>query len=140
MALSNYEKQKRWREKNRALYNFQQRNRRKKLSGSEKSLGESGGIKTLVKTEIESEFEPQHPSSIRDTTQPSMPFKTKKVGEFQMLVMPERVGDESTMPATKPLIFRDDNGRVISERAWNALQKLKEKAKENEYEIDDYIQ
>ena len=34
MALSGYEKQKRWREKHRALYNLQQRNRRKNLSVS----------------------------------------------------------------------------------------------------------
>ena len=67
-------------------------------------------------------------------------FETKRVGEFRMLVMPEKAKDEPTMPATKPLIFRDDNGRVITERAWNALQKLKEKAKEGEYHVDDYIQ
>jgi hypothetical protein len=67
-------------------------------------------------------------------------FETKKVGEFRMLVLPEQGKEEPMTPTTKPLIFRDDNGRVISERAWNALQKLKEKAKENEYEIDDYIQ
>jgi hypothetical protein len=67
-------------------------------------------------------------------------FETKKVGEFRMLVLPEAPRDESTMPVGKPLIFRDDNGRPITERAWNALQKLKEKAKEGEYHVDDYIQ
>jgi hypothetical protein len=36
MALSNYEKQKRWRDKNRALYNLQQRQRRKTKGGDAK--------------------------------------------------------------------------------------------------------
>lgn len=52
---------------------------KKNLSGGEKSLGESRGVKTLVKTEIDSEFETQHLSSIRDSTQKPSNAKFDKV-------------------------------------------------------------
>lgn len=137
MALTNYEKQKRWREKNRALYNLQQRNRRKKnLGGGEKSLGESGGVKTLVKTEIESEFEPQHSSSIRDTAQTS---KKSTIKSLRELVKIEQEKPRIEAP-TKPVIPRDDFGRVISEAQWNRLQSKKEKAKMGGYVLDEYSQ
>jgi flagellar assembly factor FliW len=55
-----------------------------------------------------------------------------------MLVLPEQ--DEATMPATKPLVFRNDYGAVISERAWNQLQEKKRKAKEGNYHLDEYSQ
>ena len=69
-----------------------------------------------------------------------IPFETKKVGEFRMLVLPERVEDEDTMPVVKPQIFRNDYGAVISERAWNQLQEKKRRAKEGGYVLDEYSQ
>ena len=134
MAMSNADRQAKWLEKNRALHNLRRRNARKKLSSGEKSLGESGGIKTLVKTEIESEFESQGPSSARDAAHL---FETKKVGEFRMLVIPPKeVGDEPEMPVVKPKVFFNDHGAQISERVWNDLQEKKRVALESGYEFD----
>lgn len=143
MALTNYEKQKRWREKNRALYNLQQRNRRKK--GGDAVCRENPQV-----SEVSS-----HPSSAAPTVPPAGAalnpeyekatheeelhghFTTKKVGEFRMVVIPTQ---PSVVIENKPLIFKDDYGRVISERAWNMLQKKKEDAKKGGYVIDDYSQ
>ena len=122
MAMSNAERQKRWLEKNRALHNF--RRRKKNLSGSDVTARDGGKVDSVVAT----------PSA--------QPFETKKVGEFRMLVMPtERVEDEPTMPVVKPKIFTNDiTGQIISERAWNELQRRKRKAKEGGYEIDEHSQ
>ena len=125
MALSGYEKQKRWREKHRALYNLQQRNRRKK-----------GGDATLSpeSTQLSKET-----SNAAPTVQPSgaAQFHTKKVGEFRMLVMPPKtVEDEPTMPVAKPKVFFNDHGAQISEKVWNVLQEKKRIALESGYEFD----
>lgn len=40
----------------------------------------------------------------------------------------------------KPQIFRNDYGQIISEPAWNRLQKMKQHAKENHFEMDEYSQ
>ncbi len=40
----------------------------------------------------------------------------------------------------KPLVFRNDYGQIISERAWNMLQKKKEDAKKGGYVLDEYSQ
>ena len=125
-----YGRLKRWREKHRGLANLRQREYRKRLQGQRIPRGD-GSDENRV---------PNGGAAKAGDNPPTLKFETKKVGEFRMLVMPEQPKDEPTMPVVKPLVFRDDNGRVITERAWNALQKLKEKAKENEYEIDDYIQ
>ena len=70
----------------------------------------------------------------------SVPFETKKVGEFRMLVLPEMPKEEATMPVVKPLIYRNDYGAVISESAWGRLQEKKRVAAENGYELDEYSQ
>jgi ABC-type phosphonate transport system ATPase subunit len=136
MALSGYEKQKRWREKNRALYNFHQRQRRKTLSGMEKVTTNSPAVG--VRTEVSG----VSVVGDRAQNQSSPPAQKSKIEELRELIKTEheRVVEAPTMPATKPLIFRNDYGAVISERAWNQLQEKKNKAKEGGYELDEYSQ
>jgi hypothetical protein len=124
MALTNAERQKRWREKNRVIYNLRRRNARNKLV--------SGG------SVVESASGSEAVTAKRQDGPPLTQFTTKKVGEFRMLVLPEST--ELVKTDNKPLIFRDDSGRVITERAWNLLQKKKADAKEGGYEIDEYSQ
>jgi Ni/Co efflux regulator RcnB len=131
MAMTNAERQAKWLEKNRAVFNLRRRNARKD-QGKRVPRGDGSG---------ESRVPNGGAAEAGDNPPTLNPFETKKVGEFRMLVLsPKEVENEPVVLSVKPLVFRDDNGRVISERAWNTLQKLKEKAKENEYEIDDYIQ
>ena len=132
MALSNYEKQKRWREKHRALYNLQQRNRRKR-----------GDAESTVCTGVpERENDrPTVPDAVGEiptpaTPSPKLPFETKKVGEFRMLVLPEQPKDEPVVPVVKPKVFFNDHGAQISERVWNDLQEKKRVALESGYEFD----
>lgn len=116
MALTNYEKQKRWREKNRALYNLQQRNRRGRKMGS-------------VSVEEESRERVSE-----ETGDP----RRRMINELR-----EKIAAESAKPVEAnvvQLVYRDDYGRVISERAYRALQKLKESAKNGGYELDEYSQ
>jgi len=134
---ANYERVKRWRDKHRGLANLRQREYRKRKKGGDAKCNTTStvGVGTASSEPLDV------CSKAAPTVRPSgAAFTTKKVGEFRMLVLPEQPKDEATMPATKPLIFRDDNGRPITERAWNALQKLKEKAEKGGYEIDNYIQ
>jgi hypothetical protein len=110
MALSNYEKQKRWREKHRALYNFQQRQRRKKVE----------------------EEPPEENTPVE---------KKSKIEELRAVIEREHNREvEVEEPERKPLVFRDHLGNVITERAWNILQKKKAAAKDGGYELDAYIQ
>ena len=119
------------------------RERKKNLSVSvptePKRITEGVNALTVGEAREDTLIEPSTDKATDSCGGQNFPFETKKVGEFRMLVLPEHPKDEPVVPVVKPLIFRDDNGRVISERAWNAFQKLKEKAK-GIYEIDDYIQ
>lgn len=78
----------------------------------------------------------------RDTERPS---QIEETGETKREKF-ERLRQEITQPheitGDEPLaqIFRDDYGRVISERQWNTLQKMKAEAKEGGYELDEYSQ
>ena len=141
MALSNYEKQKRWREKHRALYNLQQRNRRKK-GGDAECKSQTDLEDTNSSQRICSEAAPE----VRSLG--AAGFETKKVGEFRMIVLPEEkpateapvVDDGRSAADVARGIYRNDNGGVISKFAWEKLKKMKEHAKENNFEIDDYSQ
>jgi hypothetical protein len=137
MALSNYEKQKRWREKHRALYNLQQRNRRRKggdATSNTHSIVNVGTARIDQPPRL-SEAAPE----VRSLG--AAGFTTKKVGEFRMLVLPEQPINESTMPATKPRVFINEiTGQPCSESVWNEIQKRKSEAKEKNYDLDPYIQ
>ncbi len=131
MALTNKERQRRWMEKNRAAFNLRRRNARRENSG----LGKQ---ESKVQTDV-----PRIEMPL-----PEIPFKTKKVGEFRMIVLPEEkpsteapvVEDGRAVSDVARGIYRNDNGGVISKFAWEKLQRLKEHAKANNFEIDDYSQ
>jgi hypothetical protein len=106
MALTNYEKQKRWREKNKALYNLRQREYRR---GKTVGAGDA---------RLDSETEP--------------PAKSK-IDQLRELIATESAKPPE-MAVGKPLIFRDDYGRVINESQWKRLQERKTTAKSNGYE------
>ncbi len=151
MALTPYEKQKRWREKHRALYNLQQRNRRKKNLGlviEEPTIGA-----TVPRIEMESQenfpvTKDESSGAIAGVAPKSGTFTTKKVGKFRMVVLPEEKPDTGVPVNVETRsekdvvggIYRNDNGGVISKFAWEKLQKMKAHAKENNFEIDEYSQ
>jgi hypothetical protein len=146
MALSNYEKQKRWREKNRALYNFQQRQRRKNLSGAEKQGIEEpaeGGLGRKTEA-LEGELAKASLTSNESSVCPP-PAQTSK--DTTLLKLRNLMRVEQEKPAVEVSVpvparfgtYRDDGGRPITEVAWRRLQELKERAK-GKYEIDDYSQ
>ncbi len=131
---ANSERVKRWREKNRALWNLRRRNARKKHLD-------------LV------EKEPERETPLPGTEMPLpeiLGVRTRKVGEFRMIeIEPQKASGEEEKPVIDDSrtakdvirgIYRNDNGGVISKFAWEKLQKLKEHAKENEFEIDEYSQ
>lgn len=63
------------------------------------------------------------------------PAKLTKIEELRQLIsQPIPVEPE------KPTIFRDDNGKVITENQWNKIRTLKQKAKDGGYHLDEYIQ
>jgi len=156
--MTNAERQRKWIAKNRALHNLRRRNKRKNLpvpvlaepqvydkigklkSGQdypsqhcEGSSGEARESTPVVRGAAET-------SKASDSRGGQLPFETKKVGEFRMLVLPEQPKDEPVVPVVKPQVFRNDYGAVISESAWKRLQKLKQEAKEGGYELDEYSQ
>jgi hypothetical protein len=126
MPLSNYEKQKRWRDKNRALYNFQQRQRRKA----------KGGDATCHDRQTESTHNSDSGSNAELTVQ--------SAGSATIQSLRELITKESEKPVETPVavptVFRDDYGRVISEAQWQRLQERKKRATEGGYEIDAYSQ
>jgi hypothetical protein len=140
MALSNYEKQKRWREKNRALYNFQQRERRKNLSGGvENALTNSNRL--IHGEDVGGEKEKS--DGTKPTSESSVsPAQTSKDETLLKLRDLMRVEQEkpAVEPPAKPMVYRSDFGAVITERQWLQLQEKKRKAKEGGYEIDAYSQ
>lgn len=126
MALSGYEKQKRWREKNRALYNFQQRQRRKNLG-----VGSAGVVQNQERGK-------EHPETVGVMT--GSPVQPKsKIEELRELVRMEQEKPAVEAPA-KLQVYRNDYGAIISEAQWDRLQKLKERAKNGGYEIDQWSQ
>ncbi len=130
------ERVKRWREKNRALWNLRRRNMRKKEAGLGCREKESVVGANVVRVE----------ASLKEI--PGV--RTRKVGEFRMIeIEPQKaspveekpvIDDSRTVKDVIGGIYRNDNGGVISKFAWEKLQKLKEHAKENEFEIDEYSQ
>ncbi len=177
MALTNSERQKRWREKHRALFNLRRRQSRnvksiarveerlkclKELrSGIEEPQRESNrsriemtrNEKLGVDTEstesrpVESEQETTGKGEVELSRPPPL-FTTKKVGEFRMVVLPEENPHTNAPSSTDTRsrsdiamgIWRNDQGGVISKFAYDKLQKLKEHAKANNFEMDDYSQ
>ncbi|HSW91032.1 MAG TPA: hypothetical protein VLG09_00090 [Candidatus Saccharimonadales bacterium] len=130
------ERVKRWRDKNRALWNLRRRNARNKWVG----LGCLEKESVVEATVARVEAAPKEIPGVR----------TRKVGEFRMIeIEPQKasggeekpaVDDSRTVKDVVGGIYRNDNGGVISKFAWEKLQRLKEHAKENNFEIDEYSQ
>lgn len=144
--MTNAQRQAKWREANRALFNMRRRNARKKnfpVTKAERSGALAGdapksgitlggsGQNLPADTRVES-------GAKGEATAPVQPFTTKKVGEFRMLVLPKST--ETVVTDSKPQVFRNDYGAQISERAWKILQEKKRRAKEGGYELDEYSQ
>ncbi len=130
------ERVKRWRDKNRALWNLRRRNIRKKEAG----LGCREKEPVVEATVVRVEAAPKEIPGVR----------TRKVGEFRMIeIEPKKASPEEEKPVVDDSrtvkdvvggIYRNDQGGVISKFAWEKLQKLKAHAKENEFVIDEYSQ
>jgi hypothetical protein len=108
-----YERVKRWREKHRGLANLRQREYR---NGRDEKPVEAPKVVAKV--------------------------PTSKIEELRALV-----GAESAKPPvpvvmleTKPKVFRNDYGVVITEAQWNELQRRKLEAANAGYVIDEYSQ
>ena len=155
MAMSSAERQRRWLAKNRAAFNLKRRNARKGLVGKEAVVQtdvpriemESQATVGSSKAEEHHGTRAKH-EDVGSTPTPQTPFVTKKVGGFRMIVLPEEKPSTgvSVIEETRSVkdvvggIYRNDFGGVISKSAWEKLQKAKQHAKENNFEMDEYSQ
>lgn len=117
-----YERVKRWREKNRALYNLRQREYRRKKNITVDVPQSDGGNGI--------------PSQI--TVRPVSQHTVESLRE--LIKREETRVPEPVEAVVKPLIFRNDYGAIISENAWNRLQEKRRQAKEGGYTLDEYSQ
>ena len=131
MAMSGAERQRKWMEKNRAIHNLRRRNARKKLPTLGTADGPSSVEVGVARRDVDD-------GPMTDTSVAQ--FQTKKVGEFRMLVLPQKAKERSVVPVVKPQVFRNDHGAVISEEAFMELLRRKALAEKNGYELDEYSQ
>ena len=142
--MTNAERQRKWIAKNRALHNLRRRNARKNLGGeNRRTRSVVDEVERPSASVGELEVPTSHEADEWDTSveksapTQKLPFETKKVGEFRMLVMPPKeVEERAEMPVVKPKVFFNDHGAQISERVWNDLQEKKRVALESGYEFD----
>jgi hypothetical protein len=115
-------------EKNRATFNLRRRNARKGLCDVEK---EPEVKATVVRPEV------------------AQDSKQAKISELRGLITAEEEKPatvETEIVETRSAkdvvggIYRNDSGGVISKFAWDKLQRMKEHAKKNNFEIDEYSQ
>lgn len=123
MAMTNYERQKRWRDNNRSLFNLRRRNARK----------EKGGDATCPDT---TQTQMKSPGS--NASPNVQPAGEATITQLRSLI--DNLPNEPDNPVVKPQVFRDDHGRVICETQYNALQRRKDEAHRKGYVIDDYSQ
>ncbi len=147
MALTNSERQAKWRDKHRALFNLRRRQSRnlKSIARVEERLKQ---LKELRDGIEESKVQTDVPRIEMPLPENPPLFTTKKVGGLRMVVLPEEKPSTETPSSTDTRsrsdiamgIWRNDQGGVISKFAYDKLQKLKEHAQKNNFEIDDYSQ
>lgn len=150
MALTNAQRQKKWREKNRALYNLRRRNARRNLpvpALAEPSCApescEGGEVRESAKRTDDGSVG-SYPKAVgidepeRCSSGNSRGGQNPTIEKLRKLV--ESVQNEPVEAVVKPLIFRNGYGAIISENAWNRLQEKKRKAKEGGYTLDEYSQ
>jgi hypothetical protein len=68
----------------------------------------------------------------------SPPAYKPTISELRELIEQEHA--KPVEAAVVPLVYRDDFGRVISERQWKTLQERKRRASESGYVIDEWAQ
>ena len=142
-----YGRLKRWRERNRGLVNMRQREyRRRKKDLPVPVLAEpfngdsmitlSGASPQDIGGEARESTEMTRPVS-GDSRGGQSSSRWEKLDALRKLISGPHVSEER---ATKPAIYRDDYGRVISEGQWEKLQETKRRAKEGGYSIDEWSQ
>lgn len=117
MAMSNLERQRRWLEKNRALFNRRRREKR--------VLGKGGDL---------------HEERSNETGVVSRGTDEKKSTLEVLRELISKPVEKAELEVVKPRIFRNDYGVVITEGQWEKLQRMKKEAKEGGYEIDEWSQ
>ncbi len=149
MALTGAQRQKKWRESNRALWNLRRRNLRKNLDLGEKEPEREA---TVPSTEMTTEVQPMGDwNHVLEPTPPRTPMESKDetLAQLREMVKQEQEKPIAEVPESMDTrsrsdiamgIWRNDQGGVISKFAYDKLQKLKKKAETGGYEIDDYSQ
>ena len=129
---ANSERVKRWRDKNRALHNLRRRNARKKNSGS---VIEEAKVETTVPR-----IEMPLPDQISKKETLTMLLSLISPKEEKPYTEPPVSEETRSAKDVVGGIYRNDFGGVISKSAWEKLQKAKQHAKENNFEMDEYSQ
>ncbi len=127
MAMSNAERQRKWREKNRALFNLRRRNARKENLSSVEKEAESETTVPRTKMGVHAN------DVVKEVNRPT-------ISELRELVKEEREKPPQSVEEPRPAVYKNDYGGVISKFQWEKLQRLKAHAKENNFEIDEYSQ
>ncbi len=154
----NYARVRRWREKHRGLVNLRQREYRKgKKSGlgEKEAAVESNRSRTEMarnEMKINPDYEnashtveihaPDWSSGVDDAPRPSVAELREmmaKASEKPSVEVPASTDTRSRSDIAMG-IWRNDQGGVISKFAYDKLQKMKEHAKEKNFEIDEYSQ
>ncbi len=151
MAMSNAQRQAKWREKNRALFNLRRRNARKRLSLVEKeaerdttvlrtemSIGEKSGSAPHAEDGNSERLQDVH--NVPNGGDQQIPPPRPSILDLRKLIAEESQKPPETSVESRPVVYRNDYGGVISKFAWEKLQKMKAHAKENNFEIDEYSQ
>jgi len=123
MGSKEYERVKRWREKNRALVNIKQREYRRKRLGGSKQSSDAGGGHAADGNAIQAPLSTQ-------------PFKVHS-GKFPKMVTIEAAPKEFLPINTKPRFI---NGMLVSEAQWQRHVEKLEEAKKKGFEYDEYSQ
>ncbi len=161
MALTNAQRQKKWRDENRALWNLRRRNLRKSLIDvKEEAVVQTGvpriemPIKEILKDEDSGSMlcpacggYEEHKEGCEGkpkTKEETLEVLRRLIGEPQK--PSEMIEDAAVIVETRSAsdvargIWRNDSGGIISKFAYDKLQRLKEHAAKNNFEIDEYSQ
>jgi hypothetical protein len=143
--MTNAQRQAKWREKNRALFNMRRRLARKKSSTAvpsarSQSTGlaqdSNGGSRT---SSVETPITVEQSGAKRQAAADPVITGIKVTSSEKFPRMIESTSKPETV-ITRPAVYRNDFGGVISKYAWEQLQKKKEAAKKGNYTLDEYSQ
>ncbi len=129
MAMSNAERQKRWKAKHRALYNLQRRNKRKNLGA-----GECVATKPIPKESVAAE-------EIKQSIPPPQTSKEALLASLRASIAPENLPPATAIPAAPvKLPQRYIFGRPATEEEWQKKLELDRIADEKGYTRDEFSQ